>query len=97
MKKIVIVLLSVTFILACSVIAPPPTATPVPTVTPSPEPTFTATPTLPPTATATPALPKMIKVKILPFYGKLDEQLAAEAQKATELGMIPVIEFDATW
>lgn len=38
-----------------------------------------------------------MNVRIAPIKGPLEEQLAAEAQKAAGLGLMPVVEFDATW
>jgi thiol:disulfide interchange protein len=36
-------------------------------------------------------------VRLRPEEGDLQSRLAAEAQKATTLGQIPVVEFDASW
>jgi thiol-disulfide isomerase/thioredoxin len=36
-------------------------------------------------------------VRLHPQNGDLSTQLAAESQTATDLGLIPVVEFDATW
>ena len=80
----------------------PPTDTTVPpTDTPLP-PTETITP-LPPTETNTPLPPTPILELAFTFVrinlrdGSLSTQLAAEVQKAYELGYTPVLEFDASW
>ena len=36
-------------------------------------------------------------VRLKPSNGDLDSMLASEAKKATALGQMPVLEFDATW
>ena len=37
------------------------------------------------------------EVRLHPTDGKLDEMLAAEAEKAVTAGLLPVVEFDADW
>ena len=97
MKKILLVA-SVAFLMGCNATLPTPTPVPTATASPSPEPTFTLVPTATvPARTATPTPIGFTSVSILPFNGKLPDQLAAEARKAAALGQIPVIEFDASW
>ena len=48
-------------------------------------------------ATETNELIGFTEVRLHPKDGKLDELLAAEAQKAVAAGLLPVVEFDADW
>ncbi len=57
-------------------------------------PTDTLTPTLPePTA----APPPLMVVDIHPRNGGMQSQIHAEATKAAGLGLVPFVEFDASW
>jgi uncharacterized RDD family membrane protein YckC len=92
-------ILAMTLVLACQTVFFTPTATPLPTdtVTPSATSTATAIPfTETPTITPTPA-PTFVMVRVKSRDGEFADLLYAEAQKAANLGLLPVIEFDATW
>jgi thiol-disulfide isomerase/thioredoxin len=71
-------------------ISPTRTAPPAASATPAP----TGTPTAEPTSIAGPGF---TVVRVYPSDGDLNEQLAAQAEKATELGQDAYVEFDATW
>lgn len=58
---------------------------------PSPE----ASPTL--AETGQPTDGNLVIVALDPADGDLDKQLGQQAQKAFELGLLPVVEFDAEW
>jgi len=61
------------------------------TAVPLPE----ASPTL--AETGNPAKGSLVIVALDPADGDLDKQLGQQAQKAFELGLLPVVEFDAEW
>ena len=85
----------------------PSTDTPVPPTDTVIPPTDTAIPPtdtpIPPTETNTPLPPTpaleipFVFVRIIPSTGSLFDQLASEAEKADEMGLVPVVSFDATW
>ncbi|MCG2785574.1 MAG: hypothetical protein L6461_10760 [Anaerolineae bacterium] len=89
-------------LLACRFLFPEPAA-PV-SLPPSQQPKATVAKSAnTPTSTSTePAVsqataPELITVALDPKDGSLKEQLLSHAQKAAEMGMLPVVEFDATW
>jgi thiol-disulfide isomerase/thioredoxin len=95
-RKLLLLLVSGTM-LACNFLFPSgSTATPQvnnPT-TNQPIEEASADPELP---TIDPDLPAMTLVRLHPEAGDLPSMLYEEAQKATAMGRIPVVEFDATW
>lgn len=90
-KKILPVLVTV-FLLACNFLFPQ-----TPEFTPEPaaaEPTASeAKPNTAPEVSST----DMKIVRLHPGDGDIEARLAEEAQKAVELGLMPVVEFDAAW
>ena len=101
MKKILITAtLFVT--LACQTLTGTPTSPPVaePTAAP-PSTTPTAVPTeveASPTSTPTPApVSGFEQIRILSKDGALNVQLEEQARFAAALGLMPVVEFDASW
>lgn len=89
-------------LLACRFLFPEP-ATPVSLPpTQQPKPTITEAAKTPEAASTEPAVsetttPELITVALDPKDGGLKEQLLSHAKKAAEMGMLPVVEFDATW
>ncbi len=105
LKKILLVLV-LAGTLACNAVLGEPTSTPsvAPTSTqeeeasPLPPASVTAPGTDPAsTATQTPSPRGFVEVRLHKRDGSLPEQLAAESQKALALGLMPVVEFDASW
>ena len=92
MKKKILLVFIMTFLLACNFLFPQtPRATPEPAVARSTEPESEPGDT--PDATSL----GMEIVRLHPEDGDIQTLLAQEAQKAVELGLMPVVEFDATW
>lgn len=86
MKKLLLLLPLLAFILACQ------------TLMGRPANGADSTSTEPTHAITNPAAPKGITtVRLRKQGGDLSAQLAAEAQKAAALGQIPVVYFDASW
>ncbi len=54
-----------------------------------------ASPTL--AETGNPANGSLVIIALDPANGDLDNQLGQHAQKAFELGLLPIVEFDAEW
>jgi thiol-disulfide isomerase/thioredoxin len=90
-KKIMLGLVTA-FLLACSTLIPQTTES-APEII-APPPTESA---LQPNDAQEVAPTGMTIVRLHPGEGDLQTRLAQEAQKATELGLMPVVEFDATW
>lgn len=92
MKKKILLVFIMTFLLACNFLFPQtPRSTPdsiVPRPTSS-EPESDDIPDVSPVG--------MKIVRLHPEDGDIQTLLAQEAQKAVELGLMPVVEFDATW
>ena len=90
-RKIVLPLLTCIVLLACTFGSPsiviPATVIPTENIIPSTE--------VP--AETVRATTSFVAVRLYPHDGDLMVQLAAEAQKATTLGMKAYVEFDATW
>jgi hypothetical protein len=105
LKKILLVPLLV-ITLACNALLGAPTAMPTetptatatrpPTATSSPE-ESTEVPTEVPTETQTPGPIGFADVRLHPYNGELPAQLADQTKKALAQGLMPVVEFDATW
>jgi thiol-disulfide isomerase/thioredoxin len=106
MNKRILLALVTASLLACNALLPrTPTPTlestvipPTDSVTPSPE--STARPTassIPPSDIPPTAVTGMTIVRLHPEDGDLQTLLAQEAQKASALGQMPVVEFEATW
>lgn len=74
---------------------PPATATRPPTNAETTVPLPKASPTL--AETGQPTGGNLVIVALDPADGDLDKQLGQHAQKAFELGLLPVVEFDAEW
>jgi thiol-disulfide isomerase/thioredoxin len=104
MKKKILLVFIMTFLLACNFLFPQtPRTTPEPAMArpteSEPEALF-ATPTEPksePGNTSDSAPMGMEIVRLHPEDGDIQTLLAQEAQEAGELGLMPVVEFDATW
>ena len=102
MNKKSLSLLIVLGMLACKALTPEPQEVPpvpqVPTVdvvsetTPQPTPETVTEPSPEP-----PAATGFTIVRLRPEDGDLADMLAEEAQKSVDLGLIPIVEFDATW
>ena len=88
MKKRLIFLLPL-LLLACRTLFPDKI------IEPTPSPTPVATSAL--EATAFAPSPDFTLLRIYPKNGTLQNQLATEAKKASALGQVPFVEFDATW
>lgn len=90
-KKIMPVLVTA-FLLACNALTPPTMESAPGTIVPPPtESALQASDTQEVASTG------FIIVRLQPGDGDLKTRLAEEAQKATALGLMPVVEFDATW
>lgn len=74
---------------------PPAAATRRPTSAETTVPLPEASPTL--VEASNPAKGSLVIVALDPADGDLDKQLQQHAQKAFELGLLPVVEFDAEW
>src|SRR5689334_17317649 len=86
MNKKVVILLVGSSLLACNFLFPQ-------KVTSTPEPIV-----VPPSSVLQDAAPAGFTiVRLHPEDGDLQTMLRSEAQKATSLGQMPVVEFDATW
>jgi hypothetical protein len=100
-KKILIIA-TLFFTLACQTLTGTPTSPPVaePTAAP-PSTTPTAIPTeveASPAPTSTPApVSGFEQIRILSKDGALKVQLEEQARFASALGLMPVVEFDASW
>lgn len=80
--------------LACNALVPPRQ------VPPSPEPVATEEVSTPTKSVPQDAPTESVDYVVTRLYqsgGDLNTQLAEHAQKAADLGLIPVLEFDATW
>ena len=97
-KKLIVVMLF--FTLACQTvmsapIAPTPTETAIP---PTTAPTATEVAQLPPTLAPTPTpFNGFDQTRLSSKDGNLTDQLKDQALFAIALGMMPVVEFDASW
>lgn len=89
MNKKILLILTAVFILSCSTLFPQ-NVEPIPQENP---PMMESTPIVP----ANDTLIGFTEVRLHPAGGKLDEMLAAEAEKAVKAGLLPVVEFDADW
>ncbi|HLO31040.1 MAG TPA: thioredoxin domain-containing protein [Anaerolineales bacterium] len=90
-KKILVLLIGVS-LLACNFLFPPKaTSTPEPVVAPPTE------DLIQPSDSQDPAPDGFTIVRLHPKDGDLQKMLAEEAQKASALGQMPIVEFDATW
>ncbi len=102
-KRKMALLLSLSLsLLACRFLFPEPAAPVSLPPTQQPRPTITEATKTPEAASTEPAVgeaapPGLITVALDPKDGSLKEQLLSHAQKAAEMGMLPVVEFDATW
>ena len=85
-------------VLACNALVPPRQVPPSPEP-PATEEVITPTETAVQDAQAEPQAEPVdhVVTRIYKSDGDLTTQLAEHAQKATDLGLIPVLEFDATW
>ena len=90
-KKIVLVFVAA-FLLACNALTPRASGSTPEVIIPSP-----AESVLQPDDAQDVTLPGITIVRLHPGDGELQMLLVQEAQKATELGLMPVVEFDATW
>jgi thiol-disulfide isomerase/thioredoxin len=92
MNKRILPLLITAFLLACNFLIPQASSSTPEPITPPPT-QDTLQPSEPPAAAATGST----IVRLHPGDGDLPAMLVTEAQKAGELGQIPIVEFDATW
>jgi len=90
-------------LLACRFLFPETAAPPLPAATatrpPSSAETAVPLPEASPTLVETdkPTDGNLVIVALDPADGDLDKQLGRHAQKAFELGLLPIVEFDAEW
>ena len=100
MKKILVIAI-LFFTLACQTVMGTPTSPPVaePTAAPPPSTTPTAVPTeaeASPTPTPAP-VSGFEEIRLHSKDGRLNVQLEEQARFAAVLGLMPVVEFDASW
>lgn len=90
-------------LLACRFLFPETAAAPIPAATATRPPSSAETTVPLPQASPTlveigqPADGNLIIVALDPADGDLDKQIGQHAQKAFELGLLPIVEFDAEW
>ena len=102
MHKKTLSLLIVLGMLACKALTPEPQEIPTVALEPTTDAVSEITPQ-PTPETVTEIVPEPTSstgftiVRLRPEDGNLADMLAEEAQKAATLGLIPVVEFDATW
>ena len=104
MKKKILLVFTLAFIVACNGVIGTPTTvlTEMPTATATHPPMATSSPTespktVAPTKTQTPEPVGFVEVRLHPYNGELPGQLTTQAKKALAQGLMPVVEFDASW
>lgn len=93
MNKKIFLAAAAVFILSCSTLLPQKVE---PTMVP-PAPTDATQAEVTPAASAIGELIGFTEVRLHPQDGNLDEMLVSESEKATAIGLLPIVEFDADW
>lgn len=98
MKKIVLMPI-LAFTLACNAVLGTPTVIPTdaPTSAPIVPTGIESAPDPGETLPSPTPFPAFVEIRLVPRDGDLPSQLASESRKAFDMGLIPVVEFDADW
>lgn len=92
MKKKIMLVLATILLLACNVLTPSMTESAPGTIVPLPTEVMSQ-----PNGTQETVPASFTVIRLHPADGDLQTMLTQEAQKATALGLMPVVEFEATW